>query len=86
MRLIVLATAICALAAAGAAAQNGNPANFMEACAADAKQLCPDTEPGQGRILRCLRANEDKLSAPCKAAFAAARAQRERQSAVPREK
>jgi hypothetical protein len=40
-----------------------------EACKGDAKQLCGDVKPGEGRMMRCLKDNEAKLSAACKAAL-----------------
>jgi Golgi apparatus protein 1 len=40
-----------------------------EACKGDAKQLCADVKPGEGRMMRCLKDNEAKLSAGCKAAL-----------------
>jgi len=52
------------------------------ACADDIKLLCSNLEPGGGRIVRCLRDNEEKLSPQCKDARAAARSSIERK-AVP---
>ena len=40
--------------------------DVAEACKDDAARLCKDTQPGQGRVLRCLKQQEDKLSPPCK--------------------
>ncbi|MBB6252396.1 cysteine rich repeat-containing protein [Nitrospirillum iridis] len=42
----------------------------MKACQPDRQALCKDEQPGGGRILACLKAHEDKLSADCKAALA----------------
>jgi hypothetical protein len=53
------------------------------ACAEDTKLLCGNVEPGGGRIVRCLRENEDKLSQQCKDARAAARSSIERKAAPP---
>jgi Golgi apparatus protein 1 len=39
---------------------------FDEACKGDVEQYCKDVQPGQGRMVRCLRDNEAKLSASCK--------------------
>jgi hypothetical protein len=39
-------------------------------CMDDAKKLCPDVKPGQGRIAACLKAHEDHLSEGCKANIA----------------
>ncbi|WP_044560958.1 cysteine rich repeat-containing protein [Azospirillum sp. B4] len=47
----------------------------MKACQPDRQALCKDVQPGGGRILACLKQNEDKLSADCKAALATMPAQ-----------
>jgi hypothetical protein len=35
-------------------------------CEADKKKFCPDTQPGEGRILKCLQEHAAQLSADCK--------------------
>jgi hypothetical protein len=40
-----------------------------EACKGDAQQYCKDVHPGGGRVARCLKDNEAKLSSACKAAL-----------------
>jgi uncharacterized protein (DUF2141 family) len=40
----------------------------LAACRAEMSTLCQGTKNGGGRILACLKANEPKLSSPCKAA------------------
>ena len=37
-------------------------------CKSDISSLCADTEPGEGRILKCLDKNHAKVSARCKQA------------------
>ena len=37
-------------------------------CKSDISSLCADTEPGEGRILKCLEKNDAKVSARCKQA------------------
>ncbi|TAL02306.1 MAG: hypothetical protein EPO08_07435 [Rhodospirillaceae bacterium] len=61
---------------------SGHPVmdSLHAACDGDIKQLCAGIEPGQGRIVRCLRDNEAKLSQACKDARAAARGKIERKS------
>ncbi|MDE1145540.1 MAG: cysteine rich repeat-containing protein [Azospirillaceae bacterium] len=59
---------MAALAAVPAFAQDQRAA--MKSCQPDRQALCKDVQPGGGRILACLKQNEDKLSADCKAALA----------------
>lgn len=42
-------------------------------CAVDAERLCPDTDPGHGAIMKCLKAHDADLSQECKAKIAAVR-------------
>ncbi|TCT04255.1 cysteine rich repeat-containing protein [Aquabacter spiritensis] len=47
------------------------------ACRTDIRRLCAGVQPGEGRIVACMRANADAVSPPCKdvmASLAAARA------------
>ena len=62
VRRIVLAVAILASGAARAA---------ESACQGDVEKLCAGIPPGGGRIMSCLKANEAKVSAPCKKEIAA---------------
>jgi hypothetical protein len=39
---------------------------FNEACQADVEKHCQGVQPGQGRVVACLRKNESSLSASCK--------------------
>jgi hypothetical protein len=41
----------------------------VEACADDLEQYCSDVTPGEGRILHCVAAHEDKLSGQCEYAL-----------------
>lgn len=34
-------------------------------CMADVKRLCPNVEPGDGRIKACLMANKEQMSVGC---------------------
>jgi Cysteine rich repeat len=43
---------------------------LSEACKADAENVCKGIEPGQGRIMRCLAENKEKLSVGCQAEIA----------------
>jgi hypothetical protein len=37
----------------------------IKACEADADKFCLDVEPGEGRIVKCLRQNESALASQC---------------------
>jgi hypothetical protein len=43
-----------------------------EACRADVQRLCANVQPGEGRIMQCLKQNQAQLSQPCKDAAAQA--------------
>jgi len=44
-------------------------ADAQKACASDVKTLCPDVQPGGGRILACLKEHKESVSDPCKQAI-----------------
>ena len=56
----------------------GKKKNGFKVCAADAKKLCGDVKPGEGRVRDCLIKNLDKLSGGCKARAEKARARLEK--------
>jgi Cysteine rich repeat len=41
-----------------------------KACAADVKQFCADTKPGEGRVEACMKSNIADVSDACKVAMA----------------
>jgi len=41
--------------------------DFREACAGDVQKLCKDAQPGEGRIVNCLKEHEKELSPDCNA-------------------
>ena len=43
--------------------------DFVKACKPDAEKFCKGIAPGEGRIYRCLKANEAQLSPDCTAHF-----------------
>jgi len=43
--------------------------DIRQACQSDAQQFCTGVQPGDWRLLRCLRQNKDQLSPPCQAAL-----------------
>jgi hypothetical protein len=58
MGALVVATAISGFASVAAAQDRP--------CMADAARLCPDTEPGGGAQIQCLKAHKEQLSPECK--------------------
>jgi hypothetical protein len=38
---------------------------IIAACGADVKQFCGNVSPGEGRIMLCMMAHEDKISTKC---------------------
>ncbi|MCI0517715.1 MAG: cysteine rich repeat-containing protein [Woeseiaceae bacterium] len=58
------------LALAGhASAQESLLEHVVNACEADLKQYCSQVTPGEGRMLHCVAAHEDKLSGQCEYAL-----------------
>jgi hypothetical protein len=47
-------------------------------CEADARRLCAETPPGEGRLLKCLKDQESFLSQSCQGAFNRVRLERSR--------
>ncbi len=52
-------------AAAPAIAQDSLLEYVLTSCEADLKQYCSQVTPGEGRLLHCAAAHEDKLSGQC---------------------
>lgn len=46
---------------------------FVRACGSDIKTHCGDVEPGDGRVVQCLKVNRMALTDSCKAQLAGAR-------------
>ena len=40
-------------------------AKLQSACAKDIKRYCKDVTPGEGRVIYCMQAHEDKISPQC---------------------
>ncbi len=81
LSICVVACCLSGCAAAQPAKTPATPAaTFVEACGPDIKQFCSAEKPGDGRIIKCLRDNNDKLSQFCKQAIAGARSQLERKN------
>jgi hypothetical protein len=66
IRKLKLALGILAVsAAAPAIAQDSLMEYVLTSCEADIKQYCSQVTPGEGRLLHCAAAHEDKLSGQC---------------------
>jgi len=80
-----LACMALALAATSATAadpmKKGEGAEVLAACKADMQKLCPAVQPGEGRVMQCLRQNRASVSGPCKTALKDAR--REQKQSAP---
>ena len=49
------------------AAAKGRMKGLAEACKPDAERFCKGVQPGQGRVLSCLKSHEADLAPACKA-------------------
>ena len=69
MRLLMMlgaGLAACALGSVAGAVGEGSLADQVrEGCKAELESYCKQVTPGEGRLLACLYAFEDKLSARC---------------------
>jgi len=59
--LAIAAGIFCLSIAAGVSAEEVD-----KPCVADAKKLCKDVQPGEGRIARCMKEHEKELSPACR--------------------
>ena len=66
------------LFAVGALAQEGLVRTVAEGCKTELETYCKNVTPGEGRVLACLYAYEDKLSGRCEYALYDASVQLER--------
>ena len=66
IRKLKLALGVFAIAcAAPAVAQDSLLEYVVTSCEADIKEYCSQVTPGEGRLLHCAAAHEDKLSGQC---------------------
>lgn len=60
---------IAMLAGSSALAQESLIDHLVSACESDLEQYCSQVTPGNGRLLHCMAAHEDKISGQCDYAF-----------------
>ncbi len=63
--LLVAIVAVTTFAVGPAKAQDSLMDYVLTSCEADIKQYCSQVTPGEGRLLHCAAAHEDKLSGQC---------------------
>ena len=68
-KILVAIVGVVLLSAAGAWAQESIVDNVKKACATELTTYCSQVTPGEGRILACFYAHEDKLSGSCQYAL-----------------
>ncbi len=68
MRLTFAAVVCCGLGYSLVVPTLASAESFRQAC--KIRALCPDSQPGGGRAIACLRAHKAELSVPCKLAIA----------------
>ena len=71
MTRALAALLLACLALASGARADSPKGEATGPCAADAKRLCADAEPGHGAIMRCLQSHQAELSKECKDKIAA---------------
>lgn len=77
-RILLAALMVMVFLAGTAWAEKGIVQTVADGCKKEIETYCKDVTPGQGRILACLYAHEDKLSGRCEYALYDAAAQLER--------
>ena len=63
--VLVVIVAVLLLSVTGAWAQDSIVDNVMAACEVEIETYCSQVTPGEGRLLACFYAFEDKLSGSC---------------------
>ncbi|MDX1405550.1 MAG: cysteine rich repeat-containing protein [Woeseiaceae bacterium] len=59
----------CLVAGMAANAQESLLEHLVSACKTDIRNYCSQVTPGNGRMLHCMAAHEDKISGQCQYAF-----------------
>jgi hypothetical protein len=78
VKLAIMAVAIVALSFATNAFSQDPVATVKKGCAAEIENFCSQVSPGEGRMLACFYAHEDKLSGQCQYALYDAAAELDR--------
>ena len=66
---MTLTTLLLGFAGSATMAQDTLIEYLVDACEADLQQYCSQVTPGEGRLLHCMAAHEDKISGRCEYAF-----------------
>lgn len=73
MKRVLMLTAVCILSltqtACAATTQKGVVEIVAQGCETELKSYCSDVTPGEGRVLACLYAHNDKITARCEYAL-----------------
>jgi len=69
MRLFLTASVLALFSGSNALAQDSIVEHLVAACEADIENYCSQVTPGNGRMLHCMAAHEDKISGQCEYAF-----------------
>jgi len=64
-----MTAAVAILAGSNALAQETLVDHLVSACESDLENYCSQVTPGNGRLLHCMAAHEDKISGQCEYAF-----------------
>ena len=67
--MIGMAAAVAIFAGSNALAQETILEHVVAACETDLENYCSQVTPGNGRLLHCMAAHEDKISGQCEYAF-----------------
>ncbi len=67
--MILVTVAVAIFAGPTALAQETLVDHLVNACESDIQKFCSQVTPGDGRMLHCMAAHEDKISGQCHYAF-----------------
>jgi len=68
-KIIWVATAVAIFTGSSAMPQETLLDHLVTACESDLQNYCSQVTPGNGRLLHCMAAHEDKISGQCEYAF-----------------